>query len=97
MGRRRQVGEGAKTSVAKGYRAMLLRGAVEVISKRAVSCRVRYFADGAVIGSRSFVNGVFEKSREQFGPRRRDGARKPRGALEGLAGEIWSFRDLQKE
>jgi hypothetical protein len=137
-----KVGEGAKTSVAKGYRAMLLRGAVEVISKRAVtskdgaieleakvsrkgmkreefeaelkrletssdardlaiskavSCRVRYFADGAVIGSRAFVNGVFEKSRERFGPRRRDGARKPRGALEGLAGEIWAFRDLQEE
>lgn len=31
-------------------------------------------ADGAVIGSRAFVNKAFAKSRERFGSKRRDGA-----------------------
>lgn len=42
-------------------------------------CRARYLTDGAVIGSRAFVEEVFEESRERFGPNRKDGARKGRG------------------
>ena len=64
---------------------------------KVVRCRVRYFTDGAVIGSRKFVNEAFEKGRERFGSKRKDGARKPRGALRDLSGEIWSMRDLQRE
>ena len=64
---------------------------------KVVRCRVRYFTDGAVIGSKKFVNEVFSASRERFGTKRKDGARKPRGALQDLAGEIWSMRDLQRE
>jgi putative transposase len=63
---------------------------------KVVRCRVRYFTEGAVIGSKAFVNEVFSASRERFGPKRKDGARKPRGALQDLAGEIWSLRDLQR-
>ncbi|MEM6912143.1 MAG: transposase, partial [Verrucomicrobiota bacterium] len=33
-------------------------------------CRVRYFSDGVVIGSRGFVEGFFEARRERFGPKR---------------------------
>lgn len=58
-------------------------------------CRVRYFTDGAVIGSRGFVNAVFEKSRERFAGKRKDGARKPRGNGRPAAGVLWSLRDLQ--
>jgi REP element-mobilizing transposase RayT len=61
-----------------------------------VRCRVRYFKDGAVLGSRSFVDGIFALRRKQFGEKRKTGARKPRGALADLAGEIWSLRDLQQ-
>ena len=57
--------------------------------------RVRYFSDGAVIGGRGFVDQVFRDCRERFGKNRTSGARKPRGALMPLAGEIWSARDLQ--
>ncbi len=57
--------------------------------------RVRYFTDGAVIGGRSFVDEVFAGSREYFSDKRRSGARKPRGALGALAGEVWSARDLR--
>jgi len=59
--------------------------------------RVRYFIDGTVLGSRAFVDGVFERCRERFGPKRKTGARKPRGALGRLRGEIWSLRDLQSD
>jgi hypothetical protein len=59
-------------------------------------CRVRYFTDGAVIGSRSFVNVAFASARERFGKNRRDGARKLRGEASAAAGMRWSVRDLRK-
>ena len=58
--------------------------------------RVRYFTDGAVIGSRGFVNEVFARCRERFGEKRKDGARKFRGrAGEASAADLWSARDLK--
>jgi REP element-mobilizing transposase RayT len=59
-------------------------------------CRVRYFTDGVVIGSRMFVNEAFAASRERFGANRKDGARKMRGAAAAAAGVLWSLRDLRK-
>ena len=59
-------------------------------------CRVRYFTDGAVIGGKEFVNEAFASARERFGPRRKDGARRMRGAAKPSAGTIWSIRDLRK-
>lgn len=38
-------------------------------------CRVRYFADGAVLGSKAFVESVFQAQRQRFGPKRQTGAR----------------------
>jgi putative transposase len=58
-------------------------------------CRIRYFTDGAVIGSRAFVNDVFSRSRERFGSRRKDGARKLGGNGKAAAGLLWSIRDLK--
>ena len=57
--------------------------------------RVRYFTDGAVIGSKAFVNEAFAAARERFGAKRRDGARKMRGAGTAAAGLLWSARDLR--
>ena len=59
-------------------------------------CRVRYFTDGAVIGSREFVNEAFVKARERFGKKRKDGARRMHGSGAAAAGTLWSVRDLQK-
>jgi hypothetical protein len=59
-------------------------------------CRVRYFTDGAVIGSKEFVNEAFAGARERFGPKRKDGARKLRGGASAMAGTLWSLRDLRK-
>ena len=58
-------------------------------------CRVRYFTEGAVIGSKDFVNEVFTKARERFGTKRKDGARKLRGGGEAVKAILWSLRDLR--
>jgi hypothetical protein len=59
-------------------------------------CRIRYFADGAVIGSKAFVNEAFASARDRFGPKRKDGARKLKGAGAAASGTLWSLRDLRK-
>ena len=59
-------------------------------------CRVRYFTDGVVIGSRDFVNEAFASARERFGIKRKDGARKMRGNAKAAAGVLWSARNLRK-
>jgi len=41
--------------------------------------RVRSLADGAILGSRLFVNTLFEHHRARFGPKRTSGARPVRG------------------
>ena len=68
----------------------------EISLAKMLRCRVRYFTDGAVIGSRMFVNEAFAAARERFGPKRKDGARKLRGGGAAAAGLLWSVRDLKK-
>ena len=58
-------------------------------------CRVRYITDGAVIGSKEFVNEAFANARQRFGPKRKDGARAMRGSGSGAKGLLWSMRDLR--
>jgi putative transposase len=58
-------------------------------------CRVRYFTDGAVIGSKAFVNETFEAARDRFTTKRKDGARRLRGSGKAAAGALWSVRDLR--
>jgi len=48
--------------------------------QQALRCRVRYFTDGMAVGGKAFVDGVFERNRRFFGPKRKDGARKMRFA-----------------
>lgn len=55
-------------------------------------CKVRYFCDGAIFGSVEFVNSVFEANRSRYGPNRKTGARKMRGADWG---ELRVLRDLR--
>ena len=58
-------------------------------------CRIRYFTDGAVIGSKEFVNEAFASARDRFGPKRKDGARAMKGSGSGAKGLLWSMRDLR--
>ena len=37
--------------------------------------RVKYFTAGLALGSREFVNGLFEENRDKFGPKRKQGAK----------------------
>lgn len=59
-------------------------------------CRIRYFTDGAVIGSKEFVNEAFATARDRFGPKRKDGARKMKGDAVPANLTLWSLRDLRK-
>jgi REP element-mobilizing transposase RayT len=71
----------------------------EVVAKKGklplpeyLRCRVRYFADGAVLGTRAYVDEVFQQNRERFGPKRKDGARKLRHLQ---TNGLFSLRDLR--
>ena len=46
--------------------------------------RVRYFADGAILGTRGFVDSIFGGLKGRFGAKRKEGARRVRG----LTGEL---------
>ncbi|MCF6310893.1 MAG: transposase [Verrucomicrobiales bacterium] len=60
----------------------------------ALRCRVRYFSDGAVLGSQRFVDDFFEGKRDDFGEKRKDGGRRMRGAQWGA---LRVLRDLKVE
>jgi len=55
--------------------------------------RVRYFTDGAVIGSKAFLEDVFAGARGHFGKKRKDGARR----LSGLQEKMYALRDLKAD
>jgi putative transposase len=56
-------------------------------------CRVRYFSDGCAFGTRAYIDTVFQRHRNHFSPRRRDGPRPLRQA--GLP-EFAVLRDLRR-
>ena len=55
-------------------------------------CRVRWFSDGVAIGSKGFVEWVFQGCRSYFGAKRKNGARKSR---EDAAGSLHALRELR--
>jgi REP element-mobilizing transposase RayT len=95
-GRKRTHRKGMDRKVAENEKERLENEeARDLKIAKAVHCKVRYFRDGAVLGSKKFVNDFFESQRDRFSLKRKDGARKARGSLKELAGEIWSLRDLK--
>ncbi len=103
LGRKRgRADVGASRMVTQNTEEMLASKDNETVlpdlgSTALLYCRVRYFTDGAVIGSKGFVNDAFASARKRFGERRKDGARRLRGAAAPAAGSLWSMRDLKKE
>ncbi|MCX6866768.1 MAG: hypothetical protein NTV46_11240, partial [Verrucomicrobia bacterium] len=89
------VRKGMKKAAAVAEMETLERSRDVALGKM-LRCRVRYFTDGEVIGSRGFVDEVFRLCRNRFGGTRKDGARKWRGNGAAAAGTLWSVRDLQK-
>ena len=68
----------------------------EIPLGKMLRCRVRYFTDGAVIGSRGFVNEAFTSARKRFGAKRKNGARRLKGDAAPAGGILWTLRDLRK-
>ncbi len=89
------IRKGMKQAAVNAELETLEQGRDVAISKM-LRHRIRYFTDGAVIGSRRFVDELFGSARERFGQNRRDGARKLRGACSAAAGLLWSARDLRR-
>jgi hypothetical protein len=85
--------KGMRKEVVEAELAQLERSRDVELGKM-LRCRVRYFSDGAVIGSREFVDGVFRACRERFGGKRKSGARKMRGNGAAAAGTLWSASSL---
>ncbi|MFQ3577718.1 MAG: transposase [Verrucomicrobiia bacterium] len=79
-------------SSAEKARAVLKAGG-RLSRAELLRCRVRYFSDGLVLGSREFVEGVFEAHRGRFGEKRKSGGRRIRGDGEG---KLYVLRDLRK-
>ena len=95
FGEGKEVGKSAYSSGRKGIaresvQEVLDRGGKLTLSEL-LRCRVRYFSDGAAIGSRGFVEGVFAECRDHFGESRQDGARR----LRESSAEIFSLRALR--
>ena len=57
-----------------------------------VRLRVRYFTDGVILGSKDFVESLFNENRDHFSPKRKSGARKIGESDSGL----YSLRQLRK-
>jgi putative transposase len=72
----------------------VLRAGGKLPMHELLRCRVRYFSDGLVLGSREFVEETFDRYRAQFGENRRDGARRMQHADWG---GLCTMRDLRLE
>jgi len=73
-------------------RQMLRKGRLPVAEY--IRMRVRYFEYAVVMGSRKFVEEIFQANRSRFGPLRKTGARRMRG----VDGEgLYVLRDLRKD
>jgi putative transposase len=93
----REVRDAQNEKVVK--RGVSVEAARAVLAERAklspgelVRLRVRYFSDGAVLGSKAFVEGIFEAQREQFSPKRKRGARR----IQEMAPPMYSLRQLRQ-
>lgn len=58
-----------------------------------VMCRVKYFGEGMVLGSREFVEKMYEENRKRIGKLRKAGAKR----LQGLEEEVYSLKDWKNK
>jgi hypothetical protein len=87
-----ESGRPVRGALRRGEVLRVLRNKGHLPLASYLRCRIRYFCDGAVMGSRAFVEGVFQAYRTRFGTKRKNGARRMRG----LANDgFYTMRDLQ--
>jgi hypothetical protein len=87
--------------IKKGFKRQdvekVLKNGGKLAFGEALRCRLRYMSDGVAVGSRDFVDGLFEKSRELFGPKRKTGARIIREVgWKKKQSRLYTFRQLRK-
>jgi hypothetical protein len=70
----------------------VLKGGGKLSRADLLRCRVRWFSDGVAIGSKGFVEGVFNECRSHFGANRKTGARRVRHDAEG---SLHALRELR--
>ncbi len=84
------------TSLKKGFSKERVEAVLKSGGKLSrgdlLRCQVRWFSDGVAIGSKGFVEGIFNRCREHFGPKRRNGAR----CLREDAGGLHALRELRQ-
>jgi len=77
-GEQRGTGE-AGMPLKPGFRGATVKAVLDaggsLPMNELLRCRVRYFTDGAVLGSKAYVDDVFQRHRQRFSPKRRSGAR----------------------
>jgi hypothetical protein len=83
-----------RAGLKPGAVAKVLRDGGKLSLAQLLRCRIRYMADGLVIGSAGFVDSFFHSKREAFGERRKSGARRMKG---GDWGGLRVARDLVVE
>ena len=70
----------------------VLRDGGQVSKSEYLRCRVRYFTAGVALGSREYVEGIFQRFRQHFGRRRRQGAHPLPGWAEPTLYSLQKFR-----
>ena len=89
-----QTGSPARAGLSREAVEKQLAQGGQLSLAQALRCKVRYFCDGAVLGTADFVDRVFEEKLKHLSPQRKTGARSMQGAAWG---ELRVLRDLQKD
>ena len=92
-GRKREQGVFSKRSFDRKKALEELRDGRKLSRVELIRLRVGYFSDGLVLGSRGFVEEVFQEKREWFGAKRKKGAR----GLPVSGGGLFALRKLKVE
>jgi hypothetical protein len=89
------TGDGARRGIPREVVDRVVERRAPMSKPEILRRKVRYFTDGAVLGSTAFLEEVFQRLRAQdrIGRRRRSGARRMRGADWG---DLRVLRDLRK-
>ncbi|OVE73991.1 hypothetical protein BVX94_02015 [bacterium B17] len=87
-----ETGKALKVGFAPEEVEQVVKEGGELPMTELLRCKVRYFSDGVAIGSKDYIESLFEKYRDQFGAKRKTGARRMKG---GGWGGLYTIRDLR--
>ncbi len=87
-----QNGESGRKGVSRERVQEVIQAKGKLSSWEMLRCKMRYFTDGVALGTKEFINQVFDAERHRFGPKRETGARTMRHVD---AGELRTLRNLR--